>query len=75
MGGASMEKNKTDPQVILNVFNDMCCFVITDEKGRYIYANRAWTQTMGIDFEYDNIHGRYVSEGRRNLAVFSASTF
>lgn len=57
-----MEKNKTDLQVILNVFNDMCCFVITDEKGRYIYANRAWTQTMGIDFEYDNIHGRYVSE-------------
>ena len=40
----------------------MCCFVITDEIGRYLYANRAWTQTMGIDFEDDNIHGRFVNE-------------
>lgn len=57
-----MKNKNLDSNIILSVFNDMCCFVITDEDGRYIYANRAWTQTMGIDFEHDHIYGRYVSE-------------
>lgn len=57
-----MDNKNLDSNIILNVFNDMCCFVITDEKGRYLYANRAWTQTMGIDFEDNNIHGRFVNE-------------
>lgn len=57
-----MDKKKLDPNIILDVFNDMCCFVITDSQGRYLYANKAWTQTMGIDFEYDNVYGRFVSE-------------
>ena len=57
-----MDHKNLDSNIIFNVFNDMCCFVITDEIGRYLYANRAWTQTMGIDFEDDNIHGRFVNE-------------
>lgn len=60
--GDDVDNKNIDANIILNVFNDMCCFVITDEEGRYIYANRAWTQTMGIDFESDHIHGRFVSE-------------
>ncbi|WP_419026466.1 sigma-54 interaction domain-containing protein [Emergencia sp.] len=57
-----MGNRNIDTKMILDVFNDMCCFVITDAKGRYLYANRAWTQTMGVDFEHDNIYGRFVHD-------------
>ena len=56
-----MDRRNLQPDIILDVFEDMCCFVITDSEGRYMYANKAWAQTMGLDFEHDNVHGRYVS--------------
>ena len=49
-------------KLILDVIDDMCCFVITDAEGRYMYANKAWTQIMEVDFEMEKIHGRYVNE-------------
>lgn len=56
-----MEKT-LNPDVLLSVFEDMCCFVITDAEGRYLYANKEWTRTMGIDFEENKIYGRFVNE-------------
>ena len=56
-----MEKT-LNPDVLLSVFEDMCCFVITDAEGRYLYANKEWTRTMGIDFAENKIYGRFVNE-------------
>ncbi len=41
--------------------DDMCCFVITDKMGNYLYANRAWSAVMERPFD-DNLIGRPVSE-------------
>ena len=67
-----MDRRNLQPDIILDVFEDMCCFVITDSEGRYMYANKAWAQTMGIDFEHDNVHGRYVSELIKDTKIGSA---
>lgn len=67
-----MDRKNLSPDIILDVFEDMCCFVITDSQGRYIYANKAWTQTMGIDFEDNKIHGRFVSELIRDTKIGDA---
>lgn len=67
-----MDERNIDPNLILKVFDDMCCFVITDAEGRYRYANKAWTKTMGIDFECDNVSGRYVSELIKDTKITQA---
>ena len=67
-----MEIKKISTSMLLDVFNDMCCFVITDEYGRYVYANKAWAKTMSIDFEYDNIHGKFVSDIIKDTKINTA---
>ena len=56
-----MEKS-LNSDVLFSVFEDMCCFVITDAEGRYLYVNKEWTRTMGIDFAENKIYGRFVNE-------------
>lgn len=67
-----MNNKSLDPNIILSVFDDMCCFVITDANGRYLYANQAWAQTMGFDFEDDHIYGRFVNELIRDTKIDQA---
>lgn len=67
-----MTKNKLNCDMILDVIDDMCCFVITDATGHYIYANKAWAELMNIDFELNKIRGRSVKEFIKDTKIDQA---
>lgn len=67
-----MTKNKLNCDMILDVIDDMCCFVITDATGHYIYANKAWAELVNIDFELNKIRGRSVKEFIKDTKIDQA---
>ena len=51
--------------------DDMCCLVITDEKGNYLYANKAWSAIMERSFD-EKLIGHPVSEVIKDTQIEKA---